>query len=94
MKRIIGSLAIGIVIPMLVVNAILVFKILYPGSGTGRSLLWFFVWPAAVVARLYPDLPLDQLLLIGFLIGVFVDVAVFSLLAYCAIRTIQRLTRS
>jgi len=94
MKRIIGSLAIGIVIPMLVVNAILVFKILYPGSDTGRSLLWFFIWPASVLARLSPDLNLEQLILFGFLIGLILDVAFFSLIAYYVIRTIQRSRRS
>ena len=93
MKRIIGSLAIGILIPMLVFNVILVFKIVYPGSATGRSLLWFFLWPASVIARFGPDMTLNQLLLLGFLMGVFIDVAFFSLLAYCGIRTIQRLGR-
>ena len=93
MKRIIGSLAIGILIPMLVFNALLVLKILYPGSTMGRSLLVFFVWPAFVLTRLFPDLSVEQVLLIGFPVGVIIDVAFFSLLAYCGIRIIQRLGR-
>jgi hypothetical protein len=90
MKRFFASLAMGLLIPALVVVLILTLKVLYPGTTSGMFMLWFFVWPMPLLFRLFPDLGTETTALIAFAVGTVVDIAIFSLLSYLSFRAIQR----
>jgi len=90
MKRILGSLAIGIFPSAAVIAAIITLKIIAPGTRAGFSLFWFFIWPVHILHWLFPSMETGEAVVLALPIGLFLNIAIVSLLAYLAMRTIRR----
>jgi len=93
MKLFFLSLGVGLLIPALLLVSMLTLKILVPGTTSGMFGLWFFFWPMPFLLRLFPSLTSERAMLLAFAVGTLVDIAFFSLLAYCGLRAMRRLSK-
>lgn len=80
MKLFLASLATGVLIVGLMFTALLIVKVLFPGSEAGRLMILIFAWPILFV-ELSPRTTSEPLVFM-FLLGMAVDVVVVSLVSF------------
>ena len=81
MKLFFMSLGVGVLIPGFLFIALLMVKVLFPGTNTSRVGLWVFTWPIAFIHR-FESLSIEAALLLSFGVGTLVDIAAITLVAY------------
>jgi hypothetical protein len=92
MKRLLGSLAVGILIPALLILIMLTSKILN-GPAWVAMILAVFVWPLPFFVHFFPGLSSLSLGLLSFSIGALIDIAVLSLLTFRMSQALKRKPR-
>ncbi len=92
MKRLLGSLGVGIFIPALLIVLMLTSKILN-GPAWVAMTLGVFVWPLPFFVHFFPGLSSLTLGLLSFSVGALIDIASLSLLTFRVSQTLKRKPR-
>jgi hypothetical protein len=92
-KLYLASLGVGILISVFLFLFSIFLRALFRETAFGDWLIWFYSWPAFLLARLRLGLSSVTLVVLSLAIVQLLSIGIFSFISYWILRTIQRSRR-